>query len=329
MFKIILITGGAGYIGSHTNKFFLQNNHDTVILDNLSRGHKELIVGGKFIQGDISDSKLLDEIFTKYSIDAVIHFAAFAYVGESVFEPAKYYRNNVANTINLLDAMTRHGVKNFIFSSTCATYGIPKDIPIKEGNPQNPINPYGASKLMVERIVKDYSNAYGLKFCIFRYFNAAGADLESQIGEWHEPETHIIPIILEAALGKREHIEIFGTDYDTPDGTCIRDYVHVTDLAAAHFKAYEYLNDGGESVFLNLGTKEGVSIRELIDKAKGITGRNIKVIEGTRRPGDPPKLVGSFELANRVLSWEPKYSDLNTIISTAWNWHKKKEKAKS
>ncbi len=222
--------------------------------------------------------------------------------------------------------MLRHGVKNFIFSSTCATYGIPEKIPIKEDSPQNPINPYGASKLMIERIAKDYAVAYGLSYCIFRYFNAAGASPDGQIGEWHEPETHIIPIILDAALGRREFIEIFGTDYDTPDGTCIRDYVHVTDLADAHFRAYEYLKNGGKSVFLNLGTKEGVSIRELISKAREITGRNINVREGNRRAGDPPKLAGSYELANKILGWQPKYSDLDTIISTAWNWHLQEKK---
>ena len=321
---MVLITGGAGYIGSHANKLFLKNGQETIVLDNLIYGHKECVTGGTFIEGDLSDTELLDSIFTNYKIDAVIHFAAFAYVGESVEKPAKYYRNNVANTINLLDAMVKHKVKFFIFSSTCATYGVPDKMPITEDIPQAPINPYGASKWMVERIVKDYSMAYGLSFCIFRYFNAAGCDPDIEIGEWHVPETHIIPLVLDAALGRRDHIEIFGTDYDTPDGTCIRDYIHVTDLANAHYLAYDYLKKGGESVFLNLGTKNGVSIREVIEKARTITGKEIKVVEGKRRAGDPPILIGSREKAEKVLGWVPKYSDLDTVISTAWMWHRKK-----
>ena len=322
---MILITGGAGYIGSHTNKLFSQRlgEGSTVILDNLSCGHKELVKNGIFIKGDIADTILLDDIFTKYKIDSVVHLAAFAYVGESVGKPAQYYRNNVANTINLLDAMIRHNVKNFIFSSTCATYGIPNQLPITEDAPQKPINPYGASKLMVERIAQDYASAYGLSYCIFRYFNAAGADPECQIGEWHEPETHIIPIILDVAAGKRDHVEIFGTDYPTKDGTCIRDYIHVTDLADAHFRAYQYLINDGKPIFLNLGTKDGASVRDLLERTRLVTGKEIKSIEVTRRLGDPPELVGSWERAKVVLGWEPKYSDLETIISTAWNWHQK------
>lgn len=321
--KTILITGGAGYIGSHTNAFFCNRGYNTIILDNLVYGHKECVLGGKFIQGDISDTTLLDRIFTENKIDAVVHFAAFAYVGESVSNPSKYYNNNVANTITLLDAMVRHGVKNFIFSSTCATYGIPPKMPITEDTEQKPINPYGASKLMIERVAKDYAAAYGIKFCIFRYFNAAGADPQCRIGEWHNPETHIIPLILDAAIGRREAINIFGTDYPTKDGTCIRDYIHVSDLADAHLRAYEYLAGGGECQFLNLGTMNGISIRELIDVSKKVTGVDFAVKEAERRVGDPPELIGSMEKARTVLGWIPVHSDIEEIVRHAWAWHKK------
>lgn len=320
---MVLITGGAGYIGSHANAYFLAHGIDTVIIDSLIYGHKEHILGGTFIQGDIGDEQLLDDVFSKYDIDAVLHFAAFAYVGESVRDPAKYYKNNVANTITLLEAMRRHGVNRFIFSSTCATYGIPDRMPITEEMPQHPINPYGASKLMIERIVSDYAAAYGLRFCIFRYFNAAGADPQCRIGEWHVPETHIIPLVLDAAMGRRNEIRVFGTDYPTPDGTCIRDYIHVTDLADAHYRAYEYLKAGGESQFLNLGTKRGVSIRELIRTAEQVTGRKIPSADAERRAGDPPELIGSGEKAERILGWKPAYSDIETVLKHAWDWHKK------
>ncbi len=320
---MILITGGAGYIGSHTNLLFGERGYDTIILDNLIYGHKENVLNGTFVQGDISDSALLDRIFTQNKIDAVIHFAAFAYVGESVKDPSKYYNNNVASTIKLLDAMVRNGVKNFIFSSTCATYGVPPVMPITEDTAQNPINPYGASKLMIERIVKDYSAAYGLKYCIFRYFNAAGADPLCRIGEWHVPETHIIPLVLDAAIGRRESVSIFGTDYPTKDGTCIRDYIHVADLADAHLRAYEYLRDGGESTLLNLGTMNGISLRELIDAAKKVTGVDFCVKEAERRAGDPPELIGSMKKAETVLGWKPVHSDIEEILTHAWNWHKK------
>ena len=321
--KTILITGGAGYIGSHTNALFCERGYDTIILDNLVYGHKECVLGGKFMQGDISDAKLLDKIFTENKIDAVVHFAAFAYVGESVSNPSKYYNNNVANTITLLDAMVRHGVRNFIFSSTCATYGVPPKMPITESTEQKPINPYGASKLMVERVAKDYAAAYGIKFCIFRYFNAAGADPQCRMGEWHDPETHIIPLVLDAAIGRREAISIFGTDYPTKDGTCVRDYIHVADLADAHLRAYEHLASGGDCQFLNLGTMKGISIRELIGVAKKVTGVNFAVKEAGRRAGDPPELIGSMEKARAVLGWTPVHSDIEEIVSHAWAWHKK------
>lgn len=321
--KTVLITGGAGYIGSHTNLLFNEQGYETIVLDNLIYGHKESVLGGTFVEGDISDKNLLDKIFSEHNIAAVIHFAAFAYVGESVKKPSKYYNNNVASTISLLDAMTKHNVKEFIFSSTCATYGIPEKTPITEEMNQNPINPYGSSKLMVEKIVKDYAAAYGLRYCIFRYFNAAGADPKCRIGEWHVPETHIIPLILDAAIGRRPCIKIFGTDYPTKDGTCIRDYIHVTDLADAHLRAFKYLEDGGNNVFLNLGTMNGISIRELIAVAKKITGNDFIVEETERRPGDPPELIGGMNKAENVLSWVPIHSDISEIMLHAWNWHKK------
>lgn len=320
---MVLITGGAGYIGSHVNLFFLEHGCDTVVIDNLVYGHKKSVLGGTFIQGDISDVNLLDTIFSTYDIDTVLHFAAYAYVGESVKNPSKYYNNNVSNTIVLLDAMKRHNIHNFIFSSTCATYGIPDKIPITEDMPQNPINPYGASKFMIERIVSDYAAAYGLRFCVFRYFNAAGADPCCRIGEWHIPETHIIPLVLDAAMGKRKSIHIFGTNYPTRDGTCIRDYIHVIDLADAHYRAYEYLREGCTSQFLNLGTNVGISIKDLILMVEKITGRKIFVEYDGPRPGDPPELIGSGEKAYRILDFKPRLSDLETILCHAWAWHKK------
>ena len=320
---MVLITGGAGYIGSHTNKLFGELGIETVILDNLIYGHKECVLNGVFIQGDIGDQDLLDKIFSDYDIDAVIHFAAFAYVGESVKNPSKYYNNNVSNTIKLFDTMCKHNVKKLIFSSTCATYGIPKTVPVTETEIQNPINPYGASKLMIERIIKDYASAYDLKYCVFRYFNAAGADHDSLIGEWHIPETHLIPLVLDVAIGKRDVINIFGTDYPTKDGTCIRDYIHVSDLATAHYKAYKYLVDGGESVFLNLGSKHGFSIKEIISTTERITGQKIAINMTDRRPGDPPVLIGADDKAKEILNWIPACSNIETIIEDAWNWHKK------
>lgn len=320
---MILIVGGAGYIGSHLNKEISKQGHNTVVFDNLSYGHEKFVKWGSFELGDLGNINDIRSIFWKYPIDAVMHFAAFTYVGESVEDPQKYYLNNVKNTLNLLQVMLEENVKQFVFSSTCATYGNPVEIPITENHPQNPINPYGRGKLIVEQILKDYSRAYGLKYASLRYFNAAGADPDGEVGELHDPETHLIPLILDVAAGKRDAIKIFGTDYNTPDGTCIRDYIHVTDLADAHILALKYLQDGGESDVFNLGNGNGFSVKEVIDAAQKITGKNIRAVEDERRPGDPPILVGSSDKAKEVLKWKPKYDDLYKIIETAWNWHKK------
>lgn len=320
----ILVTGGAGYIGSHTVKLLKKAGYEVIILDNLVYGHQDIVenvLKVKLIVGELSDRPLLDEIFNTYSIDAVIHFAAYAYVGESVENPAKYYRNNVVATLNLLETMVAHSVNKIVFSSTCATYGVPKKIPLTEDHPQNPINPYGASKLMVERILADFSKAYGLNSVIFRYFNASGADSEGKLGEDHNPETHLIPLVLLTALGKRDSISIFGTDYDTSDGTCIRDYIHVEDLGQAHILGLEYLLNGGKSDFFNLGNGNGFSVKEVIEIAKKVTQKDITVKIGDRRPGDPPILVGSSEKARKMLNWNPNYANLETIIAHAWQWH--------
>lgn len=269
----ILICGGAGYIGSHINKLLSSAGYDTIVYDNLIYGHKEAVKWGKFIFADLANKDALRKVFSENKIDAVFHFAAFAYVGESVADPAKYYLNNVCNTINLLEAMRKYDCDKIIFSSTCATYGVPEKLPITENMPQSPINPYGATKLMVERIFKDYSAAYGLKFAALRYFNAAGADPDCEIGENHNPETHLIPLVIDAAFGKREDIKVFGTDYPTRDGTCIRDYIHVSDLAQAHLLALKYLNNGGKSDFFNLGNEVGTSVLEVIDSVKKVTGK--------------------------------------------------------
>ncbi|MCR5784723.1 MAG: UDP-glucose 4-epimerase GalE, partial [Eubacterium sp.] len=270
---------------------------------------------------DLADIDDIEKVFSDYEIEAVFHFAAFAYVGESVSEPEKYYYNNVANTLNLLKVMRKHGCKRIIFSSTCATYGEPKSVPITEDMPQNPINPYGATKLMMERIFKDYHKAYGLEFVVLRYFNAAGCDPDGEIGESHNPETHIIPLVLDAAGGQRPDIKVFGTDYDTPDGSCIRDYIHVADLASAHLLALHHLEEGKESDFFNLGNAKGTSVLEVVDAVKRVTGKDFKVIYANRRPGDPAKLVGSCDKAMKVLGWKPKYADIDTIVEHAWNWH--------
>lgn len=320
----ILVTGGAGYIGSHVNKLLNQRGHETVIFDNLVYGHPEAVKWGILETGDLSDIKRLEEIFEKYKITAVFHFAAYAYVGESVTNPSKYYNNNVVNTLHLLDVMSRYHVKDIIFSSTCATYGVQKKMPITEDMDQKPINPYGASKFMIERILDDYRQAYGFHYCCLRYFNAAGADPEGEIGESHNPETHVIPLILEAAAGDRENIRVFGTDYPTRDGSCIRDYIHVSDLADAHLRALDYVQGGG-SICLNLGNGTGTSVLELIDAAKKVTGREIPVELHGRRPGDPPVLAGSPEKAEKVLGWKPQYSGIEVILQHAWNWYMHKK----
>ncbi len=321
----ILVTGGAGYIGSHTVLALKQKGYHVIVFDNLSNGHREVVesvLNVPLIVGDIRNKSLLEQTFQLYDISAVVHFAADAYVGESVTNPAKYYSNNVMGTLTLLETMVAANVKNIVFSSTCATYGIPNSLPILETHPQNPINPYGSSKLMVERILQDFEQAYDLKSVIFRYFNAAGADPNGQLGEDHFPEPHLIPLVLFTALGLRDYISIYGTDYPTPDGTCIRDYIHVTDLAQAHLLGLEYLLGEKTSNIFNLGNGQGFSVREIIETAKLVTGRKILVKESERRQGDPAILVGSNEKAQKVLGWTVKYSQLSEIINHAWQWHK-------
>ena len=318
----ILVVGGAGYIGSHTVRMLAEQGHAVVVLDNLVYGHREAIVDETvvFIEGDLGDAALLDKTFTEHAIDTVVHFAAFAYVGESVTDPAKYYLNNLAGPLVLLEAMRRHGCANFIFSSTCATYGNPQYLPIDEAHPQNPINPYGRSKLMLEQVLRDYDQAYGIKNVCLRYFNACGASEDGIIGEDHDPETHLIPLVLEAAVGMRESITVFGDDYDTPDGTCIRDYIHILDLARAHVLALDYLRSGRPSMACNLGTGIGQSVREVIAVAERVTGKTVPVVQGERREGDPPRLVAAPQKAKEILGWEAAYTDLEGIIQTAWNW---------
>ncbi len=320
--KEVLIVGGAGYIGSHMSKYLHARGITPVVLDNLIYGHREAVKWGEFYKGDIADANLLDDIFTKYNFSAVMHFAAFCYVGESVKEPYKYYQNNIAATLTLLCAMLKHNIRHFIFSSTCATYGEPEELPLREDSPQKPINPYGRSKLMMENILDDFDRAYGLKSVCLRYFNAAGADPDGEIGEDHTPETHLIPIILQTALGQREKITIFGNDYATKDGTCVRDYIHIQDLAQAHYLCLQYLLDGGESKKYNLGNGNGYSILEIIQKAAEITGKKIPYNYAGRRDGDPAELVGSATLIRKELSWKPEFDSLDAILSSAWNWHR-------
>lgn len=324
----ILVTGGAGYIGSHAVLALKNAGYEVIVLDNLSNGHRELVevLQVKLIVGDTSDRALLDDIFSTHNISAVMHFAAYIAVGESVTDPAKYYRNNVVGTLTLLEAMLAASINKFIFSSTCALYGVPKFVPLTEEHPQNPISPYATSKWMVERILSDFDTAYNLKSVRFRYFNAAGADPNGLLGEDHQPETHLIPLVLLAALGKRESILIFGTDYPTRDGTCIRDYIHVADLAQAHVLGLEYLLKGGESVVFNLGNGSGFSVREVIETANVVTGKEIKIEERDRRAGDPPILVGSSDKATKVLGWHPQYPNLQEILSHAWQWHQKRHR---
>ena len=325
----ILVTGGAGYIGSHTVLALKQAGYEVVILDNLVYGHRDLVeqvLRVELIEGDTSDRLLLDNLFQSRNFAAVMHFSAYAYVGESVTDPAKYYRNNVLGTLTLLESMLAASIKNFVFSSTCATYGVPNFIPITEDHPQNPINPYGATKLMVERILTDFDVAYNFKSVRFRYFNAAGANPQGLLGEDHHPETHLIPLVLQTALGKRESISIFGTDYPTPDGTCIRDYIHVNDLADAHVLGLEYLLNGGESEVFNLGNGNGFSVREVIAAAEDVTGMVISVQECDRRIGDPPALIGTSEKAREILNWQPQYPGIKDIVSHAWQWHKTRHK---
>jgi UDP-glucose 4-epimerase len=319
----VLVVGGAGYIGSHMVKDLLDTGYDVVTLDDLSTGHRELVVGGEFIKGGLGDAVLLDKLFSTHKISAVMHFAAFSLVGESMEQPLKYYRNNMAATAELLDSMIRHNVKRFIFSSTAAVYGEPVDLPITENHPCNPTNPYGESKIAVERMLKDCDVAYGLKYISLRYFNAAGADKSGKIGERHRNETHLIPLILEVATGRRENIKIFGADYPTPDGTCIRDYIHVNDLTGAHLLALNSLLSGEDSAVYNLGNNRGYSVREVIEMARKVTGKPIPAIEADKRPGDPAVLIASSDKIKKKLGWKPDVEDLETIIQTAWRWHQK------
>ena len=315
----ILVTGGAGYVGSHTCKALAASGLKPIAYDNLLTGHDWAVRWGPLEKGDMLDAARLDQVFGLYQPAAVLHFAALAYVGESVEHPARYYSNNVSGTLNLLDVMRKHGVNQIVFSSTCATYGIPEAMPISEAHPQKPINPYGSSKLMVERILADYRAAYGIQSISLRYFNASGADPEAQIGEEHDPETHLIPLVLTAASGGQP-VTIYGTDYDTPDGTCIRDFIHVTDLANAHVLSLKALKEGCNRPSYNLGTGSGYSVREVIEVIESTIGRPVSVKEGPRRAGDPPKLVANSSRARKELSWQTRYSDLNQIVATAWNW---------
>jgi len=314
----ILVVGGPGYIGSYMCKYLSKHGYTPIVLDNLSRGHRQAVRWGPFIEGSMANSGLLKQIFSEHEIAAVMHFAAFCYVGESVAQPAMYYQNNVASTLTLLEIMVEKGINNFIFSSSCAVYGEPIQIPITENHPQNPINPYGRTKLMVEQILEDFRDACGLNSTSLRYFNAAGADPDGELGEDHRPETHLIPLVLKAALSRGGEINIFGDDYPTRDGTCIRDYIHIDDLAQAHLLALERLLNGSPGGNYNLGNGEGYSVKEVIEVARSVTGRPIPSKVTKRRPGDPAILVSSSEKASRELGWNPRFPDLKTIIETAW-----------
>jgi len=316
-----LVVGGAGYIGSHVVKRLLEQGFQVVSLDNLSTGHRQAVVGGELIVGDLGDPRLLDQVLGAAPVDCVMHFAALCLVGESVEHPVDYYRTNVCRTAALLDAMVRHGVGRLIFSSTAAVYGEPRQIPIREDDPTEPSNPYGRTKLAAEQLLADCDRAHGLRSVCLRYFNAAGADPAGAIGEDHRPETHLIPIVLQAALGMRPRVEVYGTDWDTPDGTCIRDYVHVQDLADAHVLAARHLLDGGASATYNLGCAQGLSVRQALDLARQVTGREIPVAESPRRRGDPARLVASSERIRGELGWRPRFEDPREIIETAWAWH--------
>lgn len=317
----VLVTGGAGYVGSHAAKALACSGFQPVVLDNMAAGHSWAVRWGPMVVGDLANIGLLQRILREYQVEAVIHFAANAYVGESVDDPRKYFRNNVANTMNLLEAMLDTGVRYFVFSSSCAVYGIPKTIPIPEDHALCPVNPYGDSKLFVERMLHWNGKAYGLRWMALRYFNAAAADPGGEIGEQHEPETHLIPLAIQAALGQRSFLEIYGTDYATPDGTAIRDYVHVMDLAEAHVLGLKHLCNGGKNVALNLGTGRGHSVREVILAVERVSGRRVPVRETSRRPGDPPVLVADARKAADVLGWQPQYTDLDSIVKGAWQWH--------
>ncbi|MDT8307999.1 MAG: UDP-glucose 4-epimerase GalE [Bacteroidales bacterium] len=318
----LLVVGGAGYIGSHMVKRLLRDGHEITTFDDFSSGHRDAIVGGEVVEGSLTDKVLLDALFRTHGFDAVFHFASFIQVGESVLQPAKYYRNNLSNTLNLLDIMVRYGVLRFVFSSTAAVYGEPLHVPIVETHPLAPLNPYGTSKAMVEQVLRDYEDAYHFHSISLRYFNACGADPEGELGERHEPETHLIPLALQAVLGQRGALTVFGRDYDTPDGTCIRDYVHVEDLCQAHVLALHHLMDGGVGDVFNLGNGAGFSVAEIVAAVERVTGCKVPIIEGSRRAGDPACLVADASKARRVLGWQPCYPELDAIISHAWLWEK-------
>jgi UDP-glucose 4-epimerase len=319
----ILVCGGAGYIGSHTVHELINQNKDVIIVDNLQTGHMKAVnPKAKFYKGDIRDSEFLDKVFTENTIEAIIHFAANSLVGESMEKPLLYFNNNVYGMQILLESMVKHNIKNIVFSSTAAVYGEPKKIPILEDDETNPTNTYGETKLTMEKMMKWVNKAYGITYVSLRYFNACGALQDGSIGEDHFPESHLIPLILQVPLKKREAITVFGDDYETPDGTCIRDYIHVLDLADAHIKAVEYLQKGNESNIFNLGNGVGFSVNEMIDSAREATHEEIKVVIGERRAGDPAKLIASNAKAKKILGWDPKYTDVKDVISTAWGWHK-------
>ena len=319
----VLVVGGAGYIGSHMVQMLLERGHEPVVLDNLSTGYRDAVRRGALVEADLADVSALDALFEAHRFDGVMHFASFIQVGESVRAPAKYYRNNVANTLNLLEAMQRNRVNNFIFSSTAAIFGEPEYVPIDERHPRRPINPYGYSKFVIEQVLSDFDRAYGLRANCLRYFNAAGADPQCRIGERHDPETHLIPLVLQVASGRRTHIDVFGDDYDTPDGTCIRDYIHVVDLCEAHLLALDRLRQGAPSAAYNLGNGNGFSVTEVIETAERVAGTPIARIRAARRAGDPARLVADATLARTELGWRPKFGDLETIVRHAWGWERR------
>ncbi|NUJ81653.1 UDP-glucose 4-epimerase GalE [Methylocystis sp. FS] len=325
----VLVTGGAGYIGSHACKALSKAGCLPIVFDSLVYGHEWAVKWGPLERGDILDRARVDEVIAHYRPSAIMHFAAFAYVGESVTDPGKYYRNNVVGSLNLLEAARDHGVDKFVFSSTCATYGVPDRLPITEDTPQWPINPYGASKLMIERMLADFGAAHGLRSIVLRYFNAAGADPDGEIGEWHDPEPHLVPLVLDAASGRRPNVTVFGTDYDTPDGTCIRDYIHVTDLAEAHAKALSALETGSQSAVYNLGNGQGFSVLDIVNAVERVTGLTVPASRGERRAGDPAALVSDTALARDELGWQPQIASIDDIVRTAWAWHQKSRRIAS
>lgn len=317
----VIVTGGAGYVGSHAAKLLAEHGHYVLVVDNLAEGHRAAVGKLPFVVADVLEHERIVGLIKEHRIDAVMHFAAFAYVGVSVTDPAKYYQNNIGGTLALLDAMRTTGVDRIVFSSTCATYGVPQRVPITEDHPQQPISPYGFTKLAIERALADYAHAYGLGYAALRYFNASGAAADGSIGEHHDPETHLIPLILQVALGQRAHIEVFGTDYPTPDGTCIRDYIHVDDLATAHLAALERLEPRTE-LKLNLGTGQGASVQEVVQVCREVTGHKIPTSAVGRRAGDPPELVADASAAKRELGWEAKHKHVRSIVESAWRWHR-------